>query len=53
MKTIELIMNKSFKIELKPSEKELFATYRYFLSQDKKYLCHYLNSIQSNIDEDA
>jgi hypothetical protein len=45
MKEIERILTRSFKIDLKPAEKDLFLDYAHHLSEDKKYLCYYLHSL--------
>jgi hypothetical protein len=46
MKDIDAIVNRTFKADnLKGKERELFVKYRYYLSKDKKYLIHYLNSV--------
>lgn len=38
-------MTRSFKIDLKPADKDLFLDYAHYLSSDKKYLCYYLHSL--------
>lgn len=51
-KIIDTIVNRTFKADaLKPQEKELFVKYRYYLARDKKYLIHYLHSVQWTHEE--
>ena len=51
MKEIDKILSRSFKIDLKPSEKKWFLDYSHYLSQDKKYLCYYLHSLPNSVSD--
>lgn len=54
MRQIDSIVDRTFKADgLKPKEKELFIKYRYYLSQNRKYLIHYLHSVQWGTHEDS
>jgi hypothetical protein len=56
LKNIDQIVNGTFKVEadnnkFKPKDKQAFIKFRYYLSKDKRYLIHYLHSVDSTHEE--
>jgi hypothetical protein len=53
LKIIDEIVGRSFRIDdnFKSKEKQEFVKFRYYLSKDKRYLIHYLNSVEGTHEE--
>jgi hypothetical protein len=53
IRTLERIAAKGFRIEVKPAEREVLFAFRHFLVQDRKFLCHFLNSLPQQYNDEV